>query len=164
MDITDTVWFISCLPYISKWTVRAGWKRNFMTKEIISIFPLWTLYLFVATFQQHLYMEYISLSWSDIPKFVVHIHDFLDRGFLHPLKLLNQGHLVVMLKSSLLKFYRCGLCHKWQQICSICSNHNPFRSTFMTYHQVCKKSNTMGATSGVGTAYTSGAHEFISDS
>jgi len=30
----------------------------------------------------------------------------------------------------------------------------------MTYHQVCIKINTMGATSGAGTAYLSGASEF----
>ena len=100
-------------------------------------------------------MEYISLSWSDIPKFVVHIHDFLDRGFLHPLKLLNQGHLVVMLKLSLLKFYRCGL--------SV-TNDNRYVPFVVIAIHLCKKSNTMGATCGVGTAYTSGAHEFISDS
>ena len=32
---------------------------------------LWTFHLFVVTLQQHMYMEYISLSWSDIPEFVV---------------------------------------------------------------------------------------------
>ena len=30
----------------------------------------------------------------------------------------------------------------------------------MTYHRVCNKSNTTGATCGAGTAYTPGAHEF----
>ena len=39
-------------------------KRNFMTIEMISIFPLWTFHLFVATFHQHLYMEYIYI-WVD---------------------------------------------------------------------------------------------------
>ena len=34
---------------------------------MISIFPLWTFHLYVATFQQHLHMEYISLRWYDIP-------------------------------------------------------------------------------------------------
>jgi hypothetical protein len=34
---------------------------------MISIFPLSTFHLYVATFQQHLQMEYISLSWYDIP-------------------------------------------------------------------------------------------------
>jgi hypothetical protein len=29
---------------------------------MISIFPLWTFHLYVATFQQHLHMEYVYLS------------------------------------------------------------------------------------------------------
>jgi hypothetical protein len=40
---------------------------------MITNFPLWTFHLYVATFQQYLHMEYISLSWSDIPEFVVSI-------------------------------------------------------------------------------------------
>jgi hypothetical protein len=40
---------------------------------MISIFPLWTFHSYVATFQQHLHMEYISLSWYDIPELVVPI-------------------------------------------------------------------------------------------
>jgi len=42
-----------------------------------------------------------------------------------------------------------------------CSNHNPVLSSFMTYHWVCNKSNMTGAISGEGTAYPSGAPEFI---
>jgi len=41
--------------------------------------------------------------------------------------------------------------------------HNPFRSLSMTYHRVCNKSNTTGATRRTGTAYPSGAPEFDSD-
>jgi hypothetical protein len=47
--------------------------RTFTTKEMISISPLWTFHLYVAIFQQHLHMEFISLSWYDIPEFVVPI-------------------------------------------------------------------------------------------
>ena len=65
---------------------------NYTTKEISSIFPFWTFHLYVAIFQQHLYMEYISISWSDIPELVIPI--LLTR------KQLNQWVLVVMLKSS----------------------------------------------------------------
>ena len=36
-------------------------------------FLMWTLHLYIARFQQHLHMEYISLSWYDIPELVVHI-------------------------------------------------------------------------------------------
>jgi hypothetical protein len=52
--------------------------------------------------------------------------DFLDRGLLLTRKLLNQGFLLVMLKSSLRKFSMiCWtamgyLCHNWPRICSTC--------------------------------------------
>jgi len=36
-----------------------------------------------------------------------------------------------------------------------------FLSSFMTYHQVCNKSNTISATCGGGPAYFTGAPEFI---
>ena len=36
---------------------------------MISIFPLWTFHLYLATFQQYLHMDYyIYLGWSDIPE------------------------------------------------------------------------------------------------
>jgi hypothetical protein len=47
---------------------------------MISIFPLWTFNLYVATFQLHLYMEYISLSWSDITYNVAPIRISLLEG------------------------------------------------------------------------------------
>ena len=52
-------------------------RTKFKTKEMISIFPLWTFHLYVATFQQHLHMEYISLRWYDIPELVVPIRNSL---------------------------------------------------------------------------------------
>ena len=53
-----------------------------------------------------------------------------------------------------------NLCHKWPCICSICCNHNPVLSSFMTYHWVCNKSNTTCATCGAGTLYPSRAQRF----
>jgi len=47
------------------------YRWNFTTKEIISMFPLWTFHLYVVSFHQHLHMGYISLSWCDIPELVV---------------------------------------------------------------------------------------------
>jgi hypothetical protein len=41
-------------PKTESSTVGVHKDRNFTTKEMISIFPLWTFHLFVATFQQHL--------------------------------------------------------------------------------------------------------------
>ena len=45
-------------------------------------------------------------------------------------------------------------------ICFIC-HHNLVLFSFMTYHWVCNRGNTMGATSGAETAYTSEALMFI---
>jgi hypothetical protein len=39
---------------------------------MISIFLLWTFHLYIATFHQHLHMEYISLSWI-CPPLTFHI-------------------------------------------------------------------------------------------
>ena len=52
------------------------------------------------------------------------------------------------------------MCHKWPRICSTCRKHFSVFSFFMTYHRACNWKNITGATSGSGTAYTSGAHEF----
>ena len=51
----------------------SNWYHSMITtKEIISIFPLWTFHLFVAKFQQHLHMVYIIYFWVDIiPKLVI---------------------------------------------------------------------------------------------
>ncbi len=79
-------------------------KPNFMTKEMISIIPLWNFHLYVVTFQQHLYLEYISqlIRYS---RACCSYQDFLDRGLMLIRKILNQGFPVVNLKSSLRKFY-----------------------------------------------------------
>jgi hypothetical protein len=53
------------------------------------------------------------------------------------------------------------LYHKWPRICSICRIHNPVIFSFVTYHRVCNKSNTAGVTCGAGTAYRSGAPQFL---
>ena len=51
-------------------------------------------------------------------------------------------------------------CHKWPRIWSFCRNYNPVLSLFIAYYWACNKSNTTGATSRAGTAYSSGVHEF----
>ena len=47
---------------------------------MISICPLLTFHLYVATFQQHLHMEYISLRWYDNSELVVPIRISLIEG------------------------------------------------------------------------------------
>jgi len=53
------------------------------------------------TFQQHLHMEYISFSWYDIPVLLLPIT--IDYALLIIRNMLNQGFLVVKLKSVLPK-------------------------------------------------------------
>ena len=69
--------------------------------------------------------------------------DFNDRGLLLTRKLLNQGFLLVKLKSSLRKIYVTTmtwltvmeyLCHKWPRICSTCRKYFPVLSSFTTYY------------------------------
>ena len=48
-------------------------RTKLCDKDMISIFQLWTFHLYVITFQRHLHMEYISLSWDDIPELVVQL-------------------------------------------------------------------------------------------
>jgi hypothetical protein len=100
---------------------------------MISIFPLWTFHLYIGTFQQHLHMEYISLS--GFSRACGSYQDFLDRGLLLTRKLLNQGFLLVKLMSSLRIFFGRHhylvdvmeyLCHKWTRICSTCRNPSRF--------------------------------------
>ena len=101
-------------------------------------------------------------------RFAGSYHDFLDRGLLLTRKLLNQGFLLVKLKSSLRKIYgrhhdfvdRYGIYISQMTICSTCHTHLPVLSSFMTYHRVSNKINMTGATSGAGTQYPSGAPEF----
>jgi hypothetical protein len=86
--------------------VGAGKERCFTTKHIISIFPLWTFCLYVATFQQHLPIEYISQLIRYSKACAMSCQDLLLT-----MNLLNQGVLLVKFESSLRKFY--GLHHTW---------------------------------------------------
>ena len=72
----------SCCAMLSHFEINSGigLERSFTTKDMISIFPLQTFHLYVATFQQHLHMEYISLRWYDIPELVVPIRISLIEG------------------------------------------------------------------------------------
>jgi hypothetical protein len=151
--------------------VKGGRERNFTTKEMISIFPLQTFHLYVATFELHLPMEYmyIYLSWYDIPKLVVHIRISLIEGCCQQGSYWTKGSsslswshhfesftVATMTWLTVMEY----LCHKWPRICSTCRKHFRFLSPFTTYHRVCKEINTTDATSGTGTAYPSVAPEF----
>ena len=53
---------------------------SLLPKVVIKCPTYLTFHLYVATFQQHLHMEYISLSLYDIPEFVVPIRISLKEG------------------------------------------------------------------------------------
>jgi hypothetical protein len=121
---------------------------------MISIFPLRTFHLYVGAFQQHLPYGVNISQLIRYSRACGSYHDFLDRVVLLTRKLLNQGFLVVKLKSSLREFYgryhdlvnhyRVSVSQMTMDM-SACRNHNPVLSSFMTYHQVSNKSNTTGA-------------------
>ena len=89
--------------------------------------------------------------------------DFLDRWLLLTKKATEPSHNFesVTISSMTWVVVTEYLCHKWPRICSVCRNHNSVLSWFMTYHKVCHKSTTMGATFRAATAYPSAAPEFI---
>jgi hypothetical protein len=124
-------------------------------KQRSSNICIWTIYLSVDPIFQSLWF----LSW------------ILDRRLLLTRKSLNQGFLVVKLKSPLsLKSFTVAsttwlttteyLCHKWPRICSVSRNCNMILSSCITYYRVCNKSNTTVATYGTGNAYPPGKTEF----
>ena len=108
---------------------------------------IWGIYISVDMIFQSLWF----LSWFP----------FLDRGLLRTKKILNNGFLMVMLKS----FYNChhGLVNRYRIYVSQMSTAMLCFSLFplsWLYLLVCNKSNTMGATSGSETGHPSGAPEF----
>lgn len=50
-------------------------------RDDFNMLLLGTFHFYVATFQRHLHMEYTSLSWTDIPEFVVPIMISLIKGY-----------------------------------------------------------------------------------
>jgi hypothetical protein len=100
---------VHILTYTSKLTVRACWERNFTTKEVISIFPLWSFHLYVATFQQHLYMEYISVTVNSIFLWVWFLSWFLWYRVAANNEATEPRVILVELFSSFRK--RCGRHH-----------------------------------------------------
>ena len=140
-------------------------KRDDFNFPIVN-FPF--TFVYVATFQQHLHMEYISLSWSNIPELVVPIGiSLIERGLLLTRKLLKQRFLLVKLKLSLRKIYGChhelGKHYRISvsQMTTIMFHLLLALPSLMTCHRVYNLSNTIGTTSGARTDYPSGAPEFI---
>jgi hypothetical protein len=79
-NTTDTDRSVSHLDIHIEIDSERRLRTKLYDKEMISIFPLWTFHFYLATFQQHLHMEYISLSWYNILELVVPIRNPLIEG------------------------------------------------------------------------------------
>ena len=88
---------------------------------MISNFPLWTFYLYVGTFQQHLHIEYIYLRWYGIPELVVPIRDCWSHHF-------ESFTVATMTWLTVMEY----LCHKWPAICSWSFPHSWLITEFVT--------------------------------
>ena len=65
--------------------------------------------------------------------------------------------------SLLRKFYDRQHDFVTEYLCSVWHNHNPYLSSYMTYHRICNQSNAASATSESGTAYPFSTFECIPD-
>ena len=101
---------------------------------MVSIFPLWTFHLYVAAFEQHLHMEYTSLSWYDMPELVVPIRISLIYGCCKQESYWTKGsswlswsHHFESLTVATMTWLTAMeyLCHKWPRLCSTCCKHVP---------------------------------------
>ena len=109
---------------------------------MIAIFPLWTFHWYVTTFQQYLHMDYISLSWSDIPELVVFIRISwkrvaANRETTKPMVPIGQVEVItskdvwstaMTMTWLIVTEY---LCHKWPLISFTCRKHSPVLSSFI---------------------------------
>ena len=78
-DTTDTYMSASHLDLHLEIDSEGQLRTKLYDKRDDFNFPIVNFHLYVATFQQHLYMEYISLRLYDIPEFVFLIIFFFIR-------------------------------------------------------------------------------------
>jgi len=137
-------------------------KQLFTTKEMFSIFSLWTFHLYVATFQQHLYMEFIILSWSDclrllVPNLISLLEACWYQGGYRTMGcywLSWSHHFEYVTVATMTRLIATEyLSHKWPHTCSVFRNTNPVLATFMTYPRIRNTNNTTSTTCGARTAY-----------
>ena len=124
--------------------------------------------LYVATFQQHLHMEYISFSWYNIPQLMISLIEdcsLQGRDWTKSLKSLSWSHQFESITADTMNWLIITqyLHHKWPRIGFVRRNHNYFFSSFTTYHRFCSKNNSTGTTSGAGNPNPSEASEFTPD-
>ena len=127
------------------WCIRVLWRSlSEIYTEMVSIFPLWTFHLYVATLQQHLHMDISQLIRYS--RACGSYQEFLDRGLLLTRKLLNHdyswlswSHHFESFKVATMTWLTTMeyLCHKRPRMCTTCRKHFPVLSSLMTYHRVC---------------------------
>jgi hypothetical protein len=120
-----------------------------------------------------IYISYLSglTSYSHVDNIGMTASFYWERRFWPQITSLSPLLVIEVhakLKSSLRKFTVATmtwlnvtefLYHNWPLICTTCRKHFLVRSSFMTYHWVCKRITT-GATSEAETVYHSEAPEF----
>jgi hypothetical protein len=123
-DTTDPDW--SALYLDIHLEIRAV-KNETWRQKIWFQFSHWEL-SYVETFQQHLHMEYIYLSWYDIPELVVPIRMSLMEGSCLQGSYWNKGsywlnwshHFEIVTVATMIWLTSMEyLCHQWPGICFI---------------------------------------------
>jgi hypothetical protein len=131
---------------------------------MISIFPLWT-------FQQHLHMEYISLSWYDITELVVPIRIYLIEVCCYHGSYLTKGSSWLNWSHHFESFTVATMTwltdkeylgHKWPHIiCSTChSTSRSFPHSWLITGFVTRLTRRVPLEEQELTAYPSGVPEF----
>ena len=128
------------------------WKRWFQLFDCEL-----SIYKYIETFKQTLHMEYIYPSVDTTFQRLWFIS-----WFPWYMAVANIEFTVAKLNLSLRTFSVATvnwltvteyLPHKSPRICSVCCNHYPVLSSFMTYYRLFNKSNMTSVTSGAGSAY-----------
>jgi hypothetical protein len=151
MDATDTARFVWYLDLHIEIDSEGRLRTNLRKRRLFFNFPIVNFPFICSNIpaapEYGVYLsqliQYFRASGS--------YHDFFDKTLLLTRK---QSFLVVKLKLSHRKFYGQHhdwltvteyLCHKWPRICSVCRNHKPALSSFMTCHRFCDNSEAKTA-------------------
>ena len=133
--------FLVCCGWCGNYHQFLKWEREREREREIVVRPYVLFLLSIVLF------FLLRFTDSDYPSGIFNLFLYQNMAYLRKFRHLD-----------LFSATGC-LCHKWLQICSVCRNHNPVLSSYMTYHQDSNKSNMMGATCGARIYYPSREHE-----
>ena len=135
--------YVCFIPWHTPRNEQWGAVKNFTTKEMISFVCHCVLSIYICSniLAASAYGVYIS-QLIRYTRACGSYQDFMHRELLLTRNLLNQGFLLVKLKSSFRKFYdrqhdlvdRYGISVSQM---TTCRKYFPIFSSFMTYHRVC---------------------------